>query len=66
MPLVFQSYNIDELNYMKCPSCNVLYDNTSDKTITLKIVDARYHLLANNEFGSFDFHNGRVCLLVFV
>lgn len=49
--LPFQSYNIDELNYMKCPSCNVLYDNTSDKTITLKIVDARYHSLANKEFG---------------
>jgi len=49
--LPFQSYNIDELNYMKCPSCNVLYDNTSDKTITLKIDDARYHSLANKEFG---------------
>ncbi len=47
----FQSYNVDELNYMKCPSCNVLYDNTSDKKITLKIDDSRYNSLANKEFG---------------
>lgn len=47
----FQSYNISELNYMKCPSCNALYDNSSDRDITLKIDDARYNSLANKEFG---------------
>ena len=47
----FQSYNITELNYMKCPSCNALYDNSSDRDITLKIDDARYNSLANKEFG---------------
>lgn len=47
----FQSYNIDELNYMKCSSCNALYDNSSDKEITLKIDDTRYNSLANKEFG---------------
>jgi len=47
----FQSYNIDELNYMKCSSCNALYDNSSEKEITLKIDDARYNSLANKEFG---------------
>lgn len=47
----FQSYNIAELNYMKCPSCNALYDNSSDKEITLKIDDARYNSLANKDFG---------------
>jgi len=47
----FQSYNIDELNYMKCSSCNALYDNSSDKKITLKIDDTRYNSLANKEFG---------------
>jgi hypothetical protein len=47
----FQSYNITELNYMKCPSCNALYDNSSDKEITLKIDDARYNSLAKKEFG---------------
>ena len=47
----FQSYNIDELNYMKCPRCNSLYDNSSVKEITLKVDDARYNSLANKEFG---------------
>jgi hypothetical protein len=47
----FQSYNITELNYMKCPCCNTLYDNSSDKEITIKVDDARYYSLANNEFG---------------
>lgn len=47
----FQSYNIAELNYMKCPICNALYDNSSDKEITLKIDDARYNSLANKDFG---------------
>lgn len=47
----FQSYYIDRLNYMKCPICNVLYDNTSDKIITLKVDDARYKALANKDFG---------------
>jgi hypothetical protein len=36
---------------MKCPSCNALYDNSSDKEITLKIDDARYNSLANKDFG---------------
>lgn len=49
--LAFQSYDINELNYMKCPSCNALYDNSSDKEITLKVDDARYNALANKEFG---------------
>lgn len=48
---VFQSYNIEELNYMKCQSCNALYDNSSDKEIILKVDDARYNSLANKEFG---------------
>lgn len=47
----FQSYNITELNYMKCSSCNALYDNSSEKEITLKIDDVRYSSLANKEFG---------------
>ena len=47
----FQSYNVDELNYMKCPSCNVLFDNSVDKEITLKVDDSRYNSLANKEFG---------------
>lgn len=47
----FQSYNITELNYMKCPSCNALYDNSSDKEITLRIDDARYNSLENKDFG---------------
>ncbi len=47
----FQSYNIDELNYMKCTSCNALYDNSSDKEITLKVDDSRYNSLANKEYG---------------
>ncbi|MCB0485095.1 MAG: DUF2357 domain-containing protein [Flavobacteriaceae bacterium] len=47
----FQSYNIEKLNYMKCPSCNVLYDNSSEKEITLKVDDARYNSLSNKEFG---------------
>jgi predicted Zn-ribbon and HTH transcriptional regulator len=48
---MFQSYNKVELNYMKCPSCNALYDNSFDKEITLKIDDTRYNLLVNKEFG---------------
>ena len=47
----FQSYNIVELNYMKCPRCNSLYDNSSDNRITLKVDDARYNSLLNKEFG---------------
>lgn len=47
----FHSYNVEKLNYMKCPSCNVLYDNPSQKEITLKVDDARYSLLSNKEFG---------------
>jgi hypothetical protein len=47
----FQSYNVDELNYMKCTSCNVLYDNSTDKEISLKVDDARFNSLANKEFG---------------
>lgn len=47
----FQSYNVDDLNYMKCPSCNVLFDNSVDKEITLKVDDSRYNSLANKEFG---------------
>lgn len=47
----FHSYNVDKMNYMKCPSCNVLYDNSSEKEINLKVDDARYNSLANNEFG---------------
>lgn len=49
----FQSYNIDELNYMKChnQACNSLYDNSSDYRITLKVDDARYNSLLNKEFG---------------
>ena len=47
----FQSYYIDELNYMKCTTCNSLYDNSSDKEITLKVDDVRYNALANKEFG---------------
>jgi predicted Zn-ribbon and HTH transcriptional regulator len=49
----FQSNKIDKLNYMKCesPSCKALYDNPSDKKITLKIDDIRYNSLANKEFG---------------
>ncbi len=47
----FQSYNVDKLNYLKCPSCNVLFDNSIDKKITLKVDDSRYNSLANKEFG---------------
>ena len=47
----FQSYNVDELKYIKCSSCNVLYDNSYDKEITLKVDDVRYNSLANKEFG---------------
>jgi hypothetical protein len=47
----FQSYNIDTLNYLKCPSCNVLYDNSRDKEITLKVDDDRYNSLSKKEFG---------------
>lgn len=47
----FQSYIITELNYMKCSCCNALYENSSEKEITLKIDDARYSSLANKEFG---------------
>lgn len=47
----FQVYNINKLNYMKCPNCNALYENLSDREITLKIDDARYNSLENKEFG---------------
>lgn len=47
----FQSYNITELNYMKCTSCNALYDNSSGREIILKIDDVRYNSLADKEFG---------------
>ena len=47
----FQSYNIEKFSYMKCPSCNVLYDSSSDQEITLKVDDARYNSLSNKEFG---------------
>lgn len=47
----FQSYNVEKLNYMKCPSCNVIYDNPSEKEITLKVDDTRYNKLCKKEFG---------------
>lgn len=47
----FQSYNITELNYMKCTSCNALYYNSSGREITLKIDDAQYNSLSDKEFG---------------
>lgn len=47
----FHSYNIDKMNYMKCSSCNSLYDNSTDNRITLKVDDSRYYSLANKEFG---------------
>lgn len=47
----FHSHNVEQLNYLKCPSCNALYDNSSEKEITLKIDDVRYKSLTNKEFG---------------
>lgn len=47
----FHSYNIDKINYMKCSSCNSLYDNSTDNRINLKVDDSRYYSLANKEFG---------------
>lgn len=47
----FHSYNVDKMNYMKCSSCNSLYDNSTDNRITLKVNDSRYYSLANKEFG---------------
>lgn len=46
-----QPYNVDKLNYMKCSSCDSLYDNAADNRITLKVDDSRYYSLANKEFG---------------
>lgn len=49
---IFQPRNVDELNYMKCQSCNSLYDNTSENKITLKVDDdTRYNSLSPKEFG---------------
>lgn len=47
----FQSYNVDKLNYMKCPSCSTLFDNSYGKEIILKVDDARYNSLTNKDYG---------------
>lgn len=47
----FKSYNVEKLNYIKCSSCNVRFDNSSEKEIKLKVDDARYNSLPKNEFG---------------
>lgn len=44
-------FNVDKLNYLKCSSCNALYDNAYDKRITLKVDDSRYSSLSSKEFG---------------
>jgi len=47
----FQSYNVDKLNYMKCPNCNSLFDNSTESRTTIRIDDLRYNNLSAKEFG---------------
>lgn len=46
-----QSYNIDKLNYIKCPTCNCLCDSSDPEKAILKIDDSRYSTLTTDEFG---------------
>lgn len=48
---VFKASNVVKFDYMKCTICNVLFDNSSNKEITLKVDDTRYNSLANKEYG---------------
>jgi hypothetical protein len=47
----FQPYNITNLNYIRCQSCNSLFDNSTENRIALKIEDMRYNTLTSKEFG---------------
>jgi predicted Zn-ribbon and HTH transcriptional regulator len=48
---LFQSYSIDTLSYMKCQSCNSLFDNSTESRTTIRIDDLRYNSLSPKEFG---------------
>jgi hypothetical protein len=45
------SFHIEKLNYLKCPSCQCLIDNSNIEKIILKIDDVKYNTLSNDEFG---------------
>ncbi|MCS4432851.1 DUF2357 domain-containing protein [Aquiflexum gelatinilyticum] len=46
-----QSFNIDRLNYLKCPSCSCLIDSSNSEKATLKIDDFKFSNLTDLEFG---------------
>lgn len=46
-----QSYNVKELDYMKCPNCHGTYGNITKDKISFKIDDNRYASLSSKEFG---------------
>lgn len=48
---VFQSHNIKKLNYLFCPTCLCLVDNSNSEKILLKINDEKYNKLEKQDFG---------------
>lgn len=46
-----QSYNIERLDYIKCPSCSCLLDSSNSDKVFLKIDDSRFSSLTESEFG---------------
>lgn len=46
-----QSFHIEKLNYLKCPSCQCLIDSSNKEKIILKIDDSKYNTLTDEEFG---------------
>lgn len=46
-----QSYSTKKLNFIKCQSCNSLFDNSTENQITIKVDDYRYDNLSIQEFG---------------
>ena len=45
------SFNIEKLNFIKCPSCQCLIDSSNIEKIILKIDDSKYNTLTDDEFG---------------
>jgi DNA-directed RNA polymerase subunit RPC12/RpoP len=45
------SFNIQRLDYIKCPTCSCLVDSSNFEKVTFKIDDARYSNLERKDFG---------------
>lgn len=46
-----KSFNIENLNYIRCPFCNSLIDSSVESKANFKIDDPKVYGLAQNEFG---------------